>query len=90
MKLISKDDLVAIIKYHMKEITHSYFCKCLLSEIDEHLKVLEVKNIWKPTDEQLKALNDIITEFDCKYGAIDTETIDKVQDLYEELKKLKE
>ena len=45
--LIDKDDLVAIIKYHIKEETHGYFCKCLLSEIDEHLKVLEVKDTYE-------------------------------------------
>lgn len=41
MKLIDKDAAVAIIKHHIKEETHSYFCKCLLSEID----ALEVKEV---------------------------------------------
>jgi hypothetical protein len=38
---IDKDALVAMIKHHIKEETHSYFCKCLLSEID----TLEVKEV---------------------------------------------
>ena len=38
---IPKDVVVAIIKHHIKEETHSYFCKCLLSEID----TIEVKEL---------------------------------------------
>jgi len=41
MKLIDKDAVVVKIKHHIKEETHSYFCKCLLSEID----TLEVKEV---------------------------------------------
>lgn len=38
---IPKDALVAVIKRHIKEESHSYFCKCLLAEID----ALEVKEV---------------------------------------------
>ena len=38
---IDKDAVMATIKHHIKEETHSYFCKCLLSEID----TLEVKEV---------------------------------------------
>lgn len=38
---LPKDALVAVIKHHIKEESHSYFCKCLLSEID----ALEVKEV---------------------------------------------
>jgi len=38
---IKKSALVAMIKHHIKEETHNYFCKCLLSEID----TLEVKEV---------------------------------------------
>lgn len=38
---IPKAAVVAIIKRHIKEEPHSYFCKCLLSEID----TLEVKEV---------------------------------------------
>ena len=40
MNLIDKDAVVATIKKHVEEERHSYFCKCLLSEIDA-LKVKE-------------------------------------------------
>lgn len=39
MNFIDKDAVVATIKKHVQEERHSYFCKCLLSEID----ALEVK-----------------------------------------------
>ena len=39
MDLIDKDAVVATIKKHVQDERHSYFCKCLLSEID----ALEVK-----------------------------------------------
>lgn len=34
MKLVDKDAVIAMIKHHIKEEHHSYFCKCLLSELD--------------------------------------------------------
>lgn len=40
-KYIDKSALVAEIKNHIKEEPHSYFCKCLLSEIN----TLEVKDL---------------------------------------------
>ena len=39
--LIDKDALIAMIKHHIMDERHSYFCKCLLSEID----TLEVKDV---------------------------------------------
>lgn len=39
MNFIDKDAVVATLKKHVQEECHSYFCKCLLSEID----ALEVK-----------------------------------------------
>lgn len=41
MELIDKAAVVAMIKRHIKEEPHSYFCKCLLSEID----TIEVKGV---------------------------------------------
>ena len=41
MELIDKDAVISIVKNHIKEENHSYFCKCLLSEID----TLEVKEV---------------------------------------------
>ena len=38
---IDKDAVIAMIKHHIKEEPHSYFCKCLLSELD----TLEVKEV---------------------------------------------
>lgn len=38
---IDKSALVKMIKHHIKEEPYSYFCKCLLSEID----TLEVKEV---------------------------------------------
>jgi hypothetical protein len=84
--LIDKDDLVAIIKYHMKEVTHSYFCKCLLSEIDEHLKVIELKDPWKPTNEQMEALEWSLGDY---RNVIFEERHDTLVSLYNSLKELK-
>lgn len=51
---INKTAVVAMIKHHIKEELHSYFCKCLLSEIDA-LETKEVdleKEIKNYLDEQ--------------------------------------
>lgn len=46
---IDKDALVGMIKHHIKEESHSYFCKCLISEID----TLEVKEVDVDLEKEL-------------------------------------
>jgi RecG-like helicase len=55
MNFIDKDAVVATIKKHVQEERHSYFCKCLLSEID----ALEVK--------EQPSLPDNLDEAELKY-----------------------
>lgn len=50
MNLIDKDSVVATIKKHLEEERHSYFCKCLLSEIDS-LNVEEQPSLPSGLDE---------------------------------------
>lgn len=50
MNLIDKDSVVATIKKHLEEERHSYFCKCLLSEIDS-LNVEEQPSLPSDLDE---------------------------------------
>lgn len=54
MNLIDKDSVVATIKKHLEEERHSYFCKCLLSEIDS-LNVEEQPSLPSDLDEAAEA-----------------------------------
>ena len=57
MNLIDKDAVVATIKKHVEEERHSYFCKCLLSEIDA-LKVKEQPELPSNLDEAAQKVED--------------------------------
>ena len=60
MKLIDKNAVVAMIRHHIKEEPHSYFCKCLLSEIDS-LKVKETDS--KLTLEDVSMIRQIMFDY---------------------------
>lgn len=63
MNFIDKDAVVATIKKHVQEERHSYFCKCLLSEID----ALEVK--------EQPSLPDNLDEAAEEYARLDDEGV---------------
>lgn len=62
MNFIDKDAVVATLKKHVQEECHSYFCKCLLSEIDA-LEVKEQPSLPSNLDE---AAEKAYKEYDVK------------------------